>query len=149
MEEKLTSNSPIQTKRLSREILKSRPHIVALTGDLGSGKTTFVQGLARALGIRRRITSPTFIIWNRHKIPQNKRLPWTSLYHVDCYRIQSPSEFVKLGFKDLLRNTKNLVLIEWAERVKKLLPKDTLWIQFAHGDNSRTRHITIHARNTF
>lgn len=136
------------------QILRRKNALVfALSGELGSGKTTFVQGFLRGLGIRRRTTSPTFIIlrkFNFHpKTPHLK--PKTShVYHIDAYRIKKPRELLALGIKDIFSDPKNIVLVEWADNVKKILPRlrrgfggragGAVWVKFAHGkkENERT-----------
>lgn len=117
--------------------------MIALSGELGAGKTTFVQGLARALGIPGRITSPTFIIFNKHAIPRARRMPWRYLYHVDLYRIRSPRDMRALGFREMLAKPENLVVIEWADRVKRLIPRTALWIQFRHGRHPSERIVVV------
>lgn len=93
---------------------------LALHGDLGTGKTTFVQGLAVALNINYPITSPTFTIVNEY--------PGTiPLYHMDLYRLSGPDEILALGFEDYLAN-EGIVAIEWAERAGDLIPQDTVHI---------------------
>ena len=94
--------------------------ILALKGNLGSGKTTLTQGLAKALGIKKRITSPTFVILKRFK----------NFYHIDCYRLRKPEEILELGFREIIANPKNIVVIEWPEKIKKLLPKQTIFLRF-------------------
>ncbi len=126
--------------------------ILALSGNLGSGKTTFVQGFLRAAGIRRKITSPTFVLIKNYKL---KTENYKRAYHVDCYRINSdaqrgrspdlaerrgnPKELSGLGLKEILNNPENIVLIEWPERIKKILPKDLIWIKFKHGEKENKR----------
>jgi tRNA threonylcarbamoyladenosine biosynthesis protein TsaE len=146
---KFLSHSSQETKKiaglLAKEILIQPPKIssalvLALTGDLGSGKTTFIQGFCRAAGIKKRITSPTFVIFKKFKI---KNLKFKNLYHLDCYRIQKPQELLKLGFKEIIVNPQNIVLIEWAEKIKLLLPKETIWIKFSHTKSLNQRLIRI------
>lgn len=122
------TTSPAQTKKLGKilaqKTLKSnsrkRAFVVGLEGELGSGKTTFLQGFARGLGIRGRVLSPTFIIIRRLK----------NFYHIDCYRIQKSKELLALGFKKIIDNPKNIVAIEWSDRVRKILPKNTVMVEF-------------------
>lgn len=98
---------------------------LALVGELGSGKTTFVQGLAKGLGIKTRITSPTFILMRNY---DGER----SLYHLDLYRLESDvdNDVTNLGLKDFLEKKENVVVIEWAKKIKKTLPKETIWMEF-------------------
>jgi tRNA threonylcarbamoyladenosine biosynthesis protein TsaE len=99
---------------------------ICLWGELGSGKTTFVQGLARGLGIPSRLLSPTFIIVRRYEIPQTKNF----LYHVDLYRIKGPEDIVSLGFADMTHEPGSLTVIEWPERLGTLLPEHRIDIRF-------------------
>ncbi len=117
---------------LGQEILKeNKGPIIGLEGELGSGKTTFIQGLAKGLGIKDRITSPTFVIFKKYPINQK------SFYHVDCYRIKNSKDLIDLDFKEILGNKENIVVIEWAEKIKDILPKDALWIRFEYLDEDR------------
>lgn len=128
-------------------IAKNKATIIALCGELGSGKTTFTQGFIKAFGVKHHITSPTFIIYRKHEIPKKSishslyAIRW--LYHFDLYRIQKPKEILKLGFKKIIDDSNNIVLIEWPEKIKKILPKNTIWIYFGHGKNCHQRHIKI------
>lgn len=109
---------------LAQEILLENNKIalvIGLEGDLGSGKTTFVQGLAKGLGIKDKVTSPTFVIMKRYDF----------FYHIDCYRIKD-KDLLELDFKEIISQSKNIIVIEWAERVKKILPKNTLWLKFEY-----------------
>lgn len=116
--------------------------IIALTGDLGSGKTTFVQGFAKALGIKHRIVSPTFLIIRRYRVASRKKQgKIKNFYHVDLYRVHKIKELNALNFKSLLNTTNTLMLIEWAEKIKKLLPKGTIWVNFNHGRKETERII--------
>ena len=120
--------------------------IIGLTGDLGSGKTTFIQGFLKGLGVKQRITSPTFVIFKRYEIPAcrqaRKDKNYKNVYHVDCYRLNKPEEILKLGFKEIINNPQNIVLIEWAEKLKKILPKKIDWINFEYGKKYNERKIT-------
>ena len=140
MEIKCLSKSPGQTKKLgeilAKEILKEKKQkkafVLGLKGDLGGGKTTFLQGFARGLGIKEKITSPTFIIMKK----------FSNFYHFDCYRIRKPKELLDLGFKEIISNPQNIVAIEWAEKVRKILPKEVLILTFEF-INKRTREIVL------
>mgnify|MGYP001576635066 CR=1 FL=1 len=123
------------------ENLKPRgAFVIALSGELGSGKTTFVQGFVRGLGIKKRMTSPTFIIFRRFKL---SALSFKFLYHVDAYRIKKSADLAMLGFKEILKNPKNILLIEWPENIKKIVPKEVLWILFKHGKKENERKIIL------
>ena len=104
--------------------------IIALEGDLGGGKTTFVQGFAKGLGIKDKITSPTFVIFKKYDF----------FYHIDCYRIKD-KDLLELDFNEIINNNKNIVIIEWAEKIKKILPKNTLWMKFEYLDKNKRKII--------
>src|SRR4030066_1873743 len=131
MENYLTK-SPGQTKKLgevfAKKILKSKlqkkAFVLALIGDLGGGKTTFVQGFARGLGIREKILSPTFVLMKKFSIPSR------NFIHIDCYRIKKPKELLDLGFGKIASDPKNIIAIEWADKVKKIIPKGSAILKF-------------------
>jgi len=106
-----------------------QPRVLALVGDLGSGKTTFAAFLAQSLGIKRRLLSPTFVI-SRHYQFEIKKQTFT-LFHLDLYRLEE-SGVKYLGLEDFLNEKNSLLMIEWAEKALDLLPKDTLWINFKY-----------------
>lgn len=138
---------------LFKKIKTNKPggaKVLALKGDLGSGKTTFTQGLAKAIGVKGKILSPTFIIMKKFQISniksktnfkiQNSKIQ--NFYHLDCYRIQGAKDLLNLGLKEIFSNPKNIVAVEWAERIKDILPKDVIWIFFKFIDKD-TRAITV------
>lgn len=107
--------------------------VLLLFGDLGSGKTTFTQGLAKALGIIHHIISPTFLIVRTYDLPDNDL---GKLYHIDLYRIESVEEIEDLGMREILDNPHNLIVIEWAEKMKKLMPPKRSELHFRYIDDS-------------
>lgn len=115
----------------SKEILKTKPLkgalVVGLEGDLGGGKTTFLQGFARGLGIKEKILSPTFIIMRKFHVPCSM---FHDFYHIDCYRVGKSKEVLDLGLKEIISNSQNIVAIEWADRIRKILPKKTIIFKF-------------------
>jgi len=143
------SFSSEETKRLgeklARKIAKGGARkgaknalVFGLVGELGSGKTTFVQGFFRGLGIKR-AASPTFIIIRRTALKNKK---FRNVFHVDAYRIKKPKELSVLGFRDILKNPQNIVIIEWAEKIKRILPKKVFWLRFKHGKKENERKIS-------
>jgi len=126
---------------LGRESLSDRAFIIALEGDLGSGKTTFIQGLAQGLEVKENILSPTFVIQKDFSLALKN---YKNLYHIDAYRLKNPSELLGLGFKDLIKNSENLIVIEWADKIKKILPKNILKIEFENLGEDK-RKITIYS----
>ena len=108
--------------------------IIALIGEMGAGKTTFVQGLAKGLGVKNKIVSPTFILMRSYMGKLN-------LYHLDLYRLEGNIEdHVKnLGLFDIWRDEKNVVVVEWAEKIQNILPKETIWIKFESIDEDQRK----------
>ncbi len=130
------TNSEQETKKLAKNLAKKiKSGVVALTGQLGAGKTIFAQGFAKGLRIKEKIISPTFVLIRQHKIPKTNKI----LYHIDLYRIE---DFKGLGLEEIWSNPNNIVLIEWAEKTKELLPKNTTYINFKVLDKNK-REITL------
>lgn len=124
MAQKILVQNLNETQKLAEKIAKKLKgkEVLALVGNLGSGKTAFVQALARALGIKERVISPTFVIQRIYPVPRKK---W-QLLHYDFYRLNK-EEVYNIDFLDQLG--KNLVVIEWAEKIKEFLPKESVWIK--------------------
>ena len=123
----LTSKSPQETLDLARTIAKSlkKGSIVCLHGDLGAGKTTFVKGMVKAFGFDAdRVTSPTFVLMNIYE----GKLP---VYHFDLYRLEKPTDMLQIGYDEFLYG-EGISVIEWAERLKELYPKEYLRIELRH-----------------
>lgn len=106
---------------------------IALYGDLGSGKTTFTQGFAKGLGIKKRIISPTFVIVRSYGI--------RNLYHIDLYRVSSDKDIEGLGLWEIINNPSNIIVVEWAEKLGKLLPEKRLDIKFEYLKDTKRRII--------
>ncbi|MBU1137028.1 tRNA (adenosine(37)-N6)-threonylcarbamoyltransferase complex ATPase subunit type 1 TsaE [Patescibacteria group bacterium] len=135
----ITQNSE-ETERageiLAAEILRGEivaPLVIGLMGDLGSGKTTFARGFAKGLGVKDKITSPTFVIFKKYLFSAG------NLYHVDCYRIKDAKDLAELDFSETLKLKENVILIEWAEKIKDILPKDTIWMNFKYLDENKRK----------
>lgn len=110
---------------LAKEILKTPKStkealVIGFEGNLGAGKTTFIQAFAKGMGIRGRLTSPTFVLMKKYG----------NLYHLDCYRIKDSKDVLAMDFKEIISDPKNIILIEWAEKIRKILPKSKIWIKF-------------------
>jgi tRNA threonylcarbamoyladenosine biosynthesis protein TsaE len=114
--------------------------VVALKGDLGVGKTTFAQGFLNALGVKQKITSPTFVLMKKYNIRRVEKNKFF-VYHVDCYRINSVKELFPLDIKGIFNSPRNIILIEWAEKIKKILPKKVLWVHLKYGAKVNERII--------
>ncbi len=113
--------------------------VVSLSGDLGAGKTTFTQSLARALGVTHQIQSPTFTLM---KIYPTAHKTFHRLVHIDAYRFDNPEELVKLGWQEIISDPKTIVCLEWPERVASIIPTDAKKITLEHVDEGK-RKITI------
>lgn len=141
--DKFTTTSYKNTQKLgialAKEVLKTGPQkkavVLALFGNLGGGKTTFIQGFAKGLGVKNKILSPTFVIMKNFKIPRGK---FKFFYHIDCYRMGSGKDVLHLGLKGVFSDPKNIVAVEWPEKIKKILPKTAVKINFKFiGENKR------------
>lgn len=141
---KITTKSPKETIALGRKFARSLKgrEVIALIGDLGGGKTTFTKGVARGLGIKKPIRSPSFVLMNSHEIPGKKGL---TLHHLDAYRLTSLTDISSLGLSDVLGRPKAIVLVEWADNVINKLPKITHLIEFKFVDENR-RNIKINLK---
>ena len=133
----LITESEDQTKRLASKIAPTikAGDVICLTGDLGAGKTHFVQGLALALGIEGQITSPTFTIIKEY----SGRLP---LYHFDVFRLAAPKEMAAIGYEEYFFGD-GVTVIEWGDKIADLLPKDHLVIEFHRVIESENRRMLI------
>ncbi|MBI4096407.1 MAG: tRNA (adenosine(37)-N6)-threonylcarbamoyltransferase complex ATPase subunit type 1 TsaE [Candidatus Levybacteria bacterium] len=134
----MKTNNFEETQKLGENFARSLlarpqrgPLIIALYGDLGSGKTTFVQGIAKGLGIKKRIISPTFIMVRSYK------LGVVSFYHIDLYRVESEKDIEGLGIEEIINNRNNIVVIEWAEKMGRLLPKNRIDVRFEYVAENR------------
>lgn len=141
----IITKSAEETKEFGRKIGidvingKSGCRLLALTGNLGSGKTTFVQGFAEGLNISSRIISPTFILMKSYKLESG-----INFYHLDLYRLEDSlkQEIENLGLNDLWQNSQNIIIIEWAEKIKDLMPRNACWVKFEN-INENERKITL------
>ena len=111
--------------------------VVGLSGDLGAGKTTLVQSIARTLGVDTPVVSPTFVIAKFY--PAQHSL-WDTLVHIDAYRIDDVSELDPIGWDTLIATPRTLVVVEWPERIEQRLPSTTQRFTIEHNDTER--HIT-------
>jgi len=141
------TNSAVQTKKiagiLAKELLKTKMKknalVLALSGDLGSGKTTFVQGLAKGFNIKEKIKSPTFLIIKNYKLKtKNHKL----FIHIDAYRLKKAKDILGLGWREMADDSKSIIVIEWAKHIAKILPKNHIDINFKHISENK-RKITL------
>jgi tRNA threonylcarbamoyladenosine biosynthesis protein TsaE len=130
------STSVAQTERLGirlGELLEPRD-LVCLSGELGSGKTALARGIGRGWGTPLRVTSPTFVLVNEYPRSQDGRI----LYHIDCYRLEQPSDVATSGLEDILDNEAAAV-IEWPEHITSLIPSDRMWVTLVYESPTRRR----------
>lgn len=137
IKKKYIISSTKEMKELGTEIAKhilkkplKKAFILALEGDLGSGKTTFTQGFAKGLGIKEKVLSPTFVLMKRYKKQKG------NLYHIDCYRVK---DVEGLNFDEIIKDPNNIVVIEWAENAKV---KGDMIISFGYREEERTLTIS-------
>lgn len=122
---KSISKSLEETKKIAKEFVSSlspfvdKACVVGLYGNLGAGKTSFTQGVAQALGINETVTSPTFVIEKIYELENQK---FTRLIHIDAYRIEKSEEMLHLGFAEIIKDSNNLILIEWPENIQNIMP---------------------------
>jgi len=126
---------------------KEKATIIILSGELGAGKTTFVQGFLKGAGIRGRAPSPTFVIMRHYRILKRANL-FSHIIHMDAYRLQTTAtknaaHLAALNFDEMVNDPKNIVLIEWGERIKGAIPKGALRVQFRYDKKEGVRLITI------
>ncbi len=123
----IISKSITDTQNIAKDLAKdilanTKPNVVLLEGELGGGKTTFSQGFLASLGVDKTVTSPTFVIMKPYTIPESEY----KVYHLDLYRLNQEWEVLDLGIMDIIQNSKNILLIEWASKTPKL------WENIAH-----------------
>lgn len=112
--------------------------VLALKGQLGAGKTTFAQGILKAAGAKGPFTSPTFVIMKQYRGSEApKKGASLPIFHFDCYRVGS-KDILELGWEEIISNPENLVLVEWPEKIKDILPTEHILVEFkAKGENRR------------
>jgi len=113
--------------------------VIGLVGELGTGKTTFAKYFLAALGVEEEVLSPTFILMKNYVL---NGLGFKKAVHADCYRLDNPVEALRgLGFEKILKDGESTVLVEWAERIKDMLPVDTIWVELVHnsGDSRQVK----------
>lgn len=128
MNKKYITTSAKQTQKLGQDFAKKilklpqrkNAVVLGLYGNLGGGKTTFLQGFAKGLGIKEKILSPTFVVMKR----------FGNFYHIDCYRLKNEKDILELDFKKIISNFENIIAIEWPEKIKKVIPKNVIKIDF-------------------
>ena len=132
---------PAFTKELLASLVPTeQATVIALKGDLGAGKTTFVKTLANELGVNEIVTSPTFTIVKSYETTD---AGWKLLLHMDAYRIEELPELAPLQFSELLKKSAALYCIEWAENIAEALPVQTIWLHFENSKDEDKRTVRI------
>lgn len=156
MKTSFTSHSQKETKDFAKNLAaafltkpfrRKGAFVLGLEGELGAGKTSFAQGFAQGLGIKEKILSPTFVILKKYAVSKSRAKSQKSssafFYHIDCYRLHKPAELLALGFKKIVSNPDNIVLIEWADHIRKILPQNSWRIVFIL-QGPATRRLSLH-----
>jgi len=146
---KITNNAK-ETQALAEGFAKEavrksgdKAKVIGLVGELGAGKTTFTQAFAKALDVKDKVSSPTFVIEKIYKLKGQG--DFTHLIHIDAYRLNDPEELISLGWEEIIANPKNIILVEWADNVEKILPEDYIRINLEHLGNDK-REISVEVK---
>ena len=142
MVQKVT-HSAEQTRRFGRQLARHLRggEVIALIGDLGAGKTVLVKGMAVGLGIKHRVSSPTFVLMRVYPVQPHKTI--RRFVHVDAYRVRHAAELLEIGLVDYLGQPDTVTVIEWADRVREILPHKTIRVQMEHGKSFNQRKLTV------
>lgn len=137
---KIISKNFEETRELGKKSARNFQggEIICLAGDLGSGKTTFTQGILEELGAQKPYTSPTFLIMKEYNLKtSNQKSKIKKIYHIDTYRVVE-KDILDLGWKEMIGNPENVIIIEWPERIKNIVPESACWFNFRWlGENER------------
>ncbi|MDP2951081.1 MAG: tRNA (adenosine(37)-N6)-threonylcarbamoyltransferase complex ATPase subunit type 1 TsaE, partial [bacterium] len=143
-------------EKIAKELLKKGPNetatYICLEGNLGAGKTTFAKGFAQGLGIKDIITSPTFVILKKFKIPNYKlsTIYYQLFYHIDAYRLQNSEDAKVLGLPEIFSDPHSIVLIEWPNNLKDLLPEKRMNVRLSHSFKKKNNPESLqNQENTF
>ena len=126
--------------RLPKKILEEGAVVVAISGELGAGKTTFSQFLAESLGLKEKVISPTYIIFRQYDLAGGS---FKSLMHIDAYRLEKEAEAGAIELPKILAEKRSLVLIEWPEKIASLLPKNYYLVSLKHSETPNFRDLSI------
>jgi len=145
-EKRYFSETAEETRLLGRDFgnTLSPRTLICFRGDLGAGKTTFIQGILRACGARPPFVSPTFILMKEYDLDTPTANGIRRVYHADAYRMERAEDFEKIGFTEWCADPEGIVLLEWPERIESLLPEQRIEIRFSIGaENMDARKITV------
>ena len=145
-EKRYFSETAEETRLLGRDFgnTLSPRTLICFRGDLGAGKTTFIQGILRACGARPPFISPTFVLMKEYDLDTPTANGIRRVYHADAYRMERAEDFEKIGFTEWCADPEGIVLLEWPERIESLLPEQRIEIRFSIGaENMDARKITV------
>lgn len=134
---KIITKTEKETFCLAEKLAKNLKggEVIGLVGELGAGKTTFTKGFAKGLGIKQNITSPTFVLMKIYPVKNNKKI--TTLCHIDAYRLKTAGDLVAIGAKEYFADPDVATIVEWADKIKKILPKKTRFIYIKNLENNK------------
>jgi len=150
MEKTFTTENSKETQKLGETLACELRggEVICLSGELGAGKTTFTQGLLNGLGAPGPYTSPTFVIMKQYVVKiknqkskikmTNQNLKIEEVYHFDAYRVNG-NDIINLGWKEIVANKNNVIIVEWADRIADIIPERALWISFEWKDENRRK----------
>lgn len=135
-------NSEQETIAFAKEVAnkiapQDKAVVIGLEGNLGAGKTTFSKGLLQSFGVNEPIISPTFLLIKEYQLNPEQAKGFIKAYHIDTYRLEDTNELNTLQLQEILKEKDALVLVEWAERAKNILPKDAIWVKIKHKGEAR------------
>jgi len=129
-----TELAKIFYQKILKESIKNKgATVIGLSGDLGAGKTTFTQMVAKHLGIKNKISSPTFVIIKKY--PLKKMKNYKFMFHLDAYRLKNEKELLHLGWEEIINKKEHLVFIEWPENVSEVIPTEAKFVYISHTKN--------------
>lgn len=144
---KQVSHNPDETAAIAADlatnVMAKMPYashalVLALVGELGTGKTAFTQAFAKALGITEELKSPTFTLMHNYTVPGSDLMLW----HLDCYRLQDRRDLANLDLASVFADPRNIVLIEWPDKARTIFPKEHVSVHFTH-EGREKRGITV------
>lgn len=139
MEKEFITNSAEETRSFGNLLAKSlkKGSVICLSGELGSGKTTFAQGFLGGFDVPGPYTSPTFLIM-KHYEKKSEDQNIKNIYHLDAYRVEK-DDILDLGWEEIISDPESVVIVEWAERINEIIPDDAMWIIFEWIDKDRRK----------
>ncbi len=139
MEKEFITNSAEDTKNFGKFLAKSlkKGRVFCLSGELGSGKTTFAQGFLEGMGVSGPYTSPTFLIM-KHYQRESGDHNIKNIFHLDAYRVEK-DDILDLGWDEIISDPSSVVIVEWAERIHNIIPENAMWINFSWIDKDKRK----------